>query len=133
MTDHYGPETLPVCGDCTYLEFTDAAMCHHRFAPLSAMLIGIPEGYRYDGASIPRWAWCIFGHPLSPEFRWASLFHDKLCEDAMSIEARTHADAVFLELLREAGVSQWRRLLMWAAVRLYGIFIWRINGGKKAT
>ena len=133
MSDHYGPEALPLCGDGTYLEFTAAVVCHHRLSPVSVMTLMVPDGYRYDGASIPRWAWCIFGHPLSPEFRWASLFHDRLCEDATSLEARTHADAVFLELLREADVSQWRRLLMWAAVRCYGIFIWRLNRGKKTA
>lgn len=82
-------------------------------------------GSSWDGASIPRWAWSIFGHPLQQEYRWASYWHDRLCESATCIEDRTIADAVFLRLLKAAGVPRWRRLAMWAAVRAYGIFLWR--------
>ena len=82
-------------------------------------------GASWDGASIPRWAWSIFGHPLQQEYRWASYWHDRLCESATCIEDRTIADAVFLRLLKAAGVPRWRRLAMWAAVRAYGIFLWR--------
>ena len=84
-------------------------------------------GASWDGASIPRVFWSIFGHPLEQQYRWASYWHDRLCESATCVEDRTIADAVFLRLLTAAGVPKWRRLAMWAAVRIYGIFIWRIR------
>lgn len=83
--------------------------------------------FAWDGASIPWWAWWVFGHPLDPEYRWASLWHDIGCNEAQCIEDRTIADAVFLRLLREAGVGKWRRLAMWLAVRIYGIWVWRVR------
>ena len=86
--------------------------------------------FAWDGASIPWWSQWIFGHPLSPEYRWASLWHDIGCNEAQCIEDRTIADAVFLRLLREAGVGKYRRLAMWSAVRVYGIWVWRCRSGK---
>ena len=116
---------LPVCGDGTYLEMTRDTYCVivRDGEQWQAMILA--EGYRWDGASIPWWGWPIFGLPLSPEYRWASLWHDRLCETAECIEDRTIADAVFLRLLKEAGVGKYRRLAMWAAVRVYGIWVWR--------
>jgi hypothetical protein len=83
--------------------------------------------FSWDGASIPWWSQWIFGHPLSLEYRWASLWHDIGCSEATCIEDRTIADAVFLRLLKEAGVGKYRRLAMWAAVRVYGIWVWRVR------
>jgi len=123
-------ENLPVCSDGTYLELTRDVYCvivsdHERW---QAMIV--PEGYRWDGASIPRCLWWLMGHPLSTQLRWASLWHDIGCREAQCIEDRTIADAVFLRLLREAGVGKWRRLAMWSAVRVYGFWTWRCRRGK---
>jgi hypothetical protein len=119
-------EKLPVCSDGERLTL---------LKPISILLQWggtfvqrpLPSGFSWDGASIPRWAWTIFGHPLSPEYRWASLWHDIGCSESKCIEDRTIADAVFLRLLREAGVGKYRRLAMWAAVRIYGIWVWRVR------
>ena len=89
-----------------------------------------PAGASWDGASIPRVFWSIFGHPLEQQYRWASYWHDRLCESAKCIEDRTIADAVFLRLLKAAGVPKLRRLAMWAAVRVYGVLIWRARRGE---
>ena len=121
---------LPVCGDGTYLELTRDVFCAIIRDNACWMTLNLREEYRWDGASIPWWGWSIFGLPLSPEYRWASLWHDRLCETAECIEDRTIADAVFLRLLREAGVGKYRRLAMWAAVRVYGIWVWRCRRGK---
>jgi hypothetical protein len=83
------------------------------------------QGDSWDGASIPRFFWSLFGHPLLAEYRWASLWHDRLCESSRTIEDRTIADAVFLRLLAAAGVWRPFRMLMWAAVRIYGLTAWR--------
>ena len=83
------------------------------------------SGNGWDGASIPRWAWSIMGHPLAADVREASYWHDRICEGSETSEDRMVADAVFLMLLRRAGVSRWRRWAMWAAVRFYAVFMWR--------
>ena len=118
-------EDMPVClvGD----RLTFLSECFLRCKYTSSTLAN--AGDSWDGASIPRWAWSVIGHPLQDEFRWASFWHDKLCERAECIEDRTLADAVFLALLRDAGVGKWRRLAMWSAVRFYGVFLWRRSGG----
>jgi hypothetical protein len=120
---------LPVCSDGTHLELTRDIYCEIVRDNSCWMTLSLFDGYRWDGASIPLWSQWIFGHPLSPEYRWASLWHDNLCETAQCIEDRTIADAVFLRLLREAGVGKYRRLAMWLAVRVYGIYIWRCRRG----
>ncbi len=95
-----------------------------RLPGLSA-LAQIPEGYSWDGASIPRWAWSIMGHPLEGDLRLPSLVHDWLCEHSETAADRMVADAVFFLLLSRAGLPRWRRICLWAAVRFYAIFIWR--------
>ena len=123
---------LPVCGDGTYLELTRNTYCAIVCENAYWMTLRLPAGYRWDGASIPWWARWLFGKPLLPQYRWASLWHDRLCETAQCIEDRTIADAVFLRLLKEAGVGRYRRKAMWLAVRVYGIWVWTIKGGNRA-
>lgn len=88
-------------------------------------LANIPEGYSWDGASIPRWAWSIMGHPLEGDLRLPSLVHDWLCEHSTTPADRMVADAIFFLLLSRAGVPRWRRICLWAAVRFYALAIWR--------
>jgi hypothetical protein len=119
-------ERLPVCLVGERLTFL--SKCYLRCEYAGTIIVN--EGDSWDGASIPRWAWSVIGHPLRDEFRWASFWHDHLCQRAKNIECRTVADAVFLALLRDEGVNKWRRLAMWSAVRVYGIWVWRIRCGK---
>ena len=88
-------------------------------------LTGIPEGYSWDGASIPRWAWSLMGHPLEGDLRLPSLIHDWLCEHSKTPADRMVADAIFFLLLSRAGLPRWRRICLWAAVRFYALVIWR--------
>ena len=120
-------DQLPVCLIGDRLTFLSTCLVRCKYAAPAAVI----EGESWDGASVPRWAWSVIGHPLRDEFRWASFWHDRLCVAATNIEQRTVADAVFLALLRDAGVAKWRRLAMWSAVRFYGVFLWRRNGGKQ--
>jgi hypothetical protein len=94
------------------------------------LLIAIPEGYSWDGASIPRACRPVMGHPLRREFRLASLVHDWHCEHATNEAERMVGDALFLLLLRRAGLPRWRRLAMWLAVRIYAVFFWRARNGQ---
>lgn len=92
--------------------------------------VEIPVGYRFDGASIPRFAWSIIGAPFEPDFCLAACVHDFYCEHSHELgdyQARVIGDAVFFALLAKAGVSQRRRALMYLAVRLYS---WWTHGGR---
>ena len=92
--------------------------------------ISLPEGYSWDGATIPRVWWSIMGHPLKQEFRLASLIHDWRCEHAKTGAERMVGDALFLELLEQAGLPRWRRIGMWVAVRVWSLFFWRRRRGE---
>lgn len=82
------------------------------------VVITIPSGFKFDGATIPRYFWKIIGHPFTPRFIEASLVHDYLCKNKMN---RRKADRKFRELLRANGVARWRAYLMYGAVRTYAI------------
>ena len=84
-----------------------------------------PRMYTWDGASIPRPLWRIIGKPLDPRFALASLVHDWICEHAETRPQRVFGDAVFLWLLRDAGVPAWRHYAMWLAVSAWRRFVWR--------
>jgi hypothetical protein len=119
---------LPVCSDGQRLTLLRPVSISMMWGQ-TQVARRLNADFSWDGASIPRWSRWIFGHPLSPEYRWASLWHDIGCNEATCIEDRTIADAVFLRLLREAGVGKYRRLAMWSAVRVYGIWVWRCRHG----
>lgn len=40
--------------------------------------ITVKKGFDFDGASIPRSMWSVYGNPLSGKFRIAALVHDVL-------------------------------------------------------
>ena len=40
----------------------------------------IPEGYRWNGANVPSFAWAIIGQRTDPRFKLASCLHDYMCE-----------------------------------------------------
>ena len=82
-------------------------------------LIRIPEGYEFDGATIPRWAWSIIGYPFEPDLILPACVHDWYCENAATYHERVIGDTVFLKLLADSGVPRWRRLWMFAAVRVH--------------
>jgi hypothetical protein len=123
------PQDLPVCLHGDRLQFL-VGFAVQLEVNGCGLLIAIPEGYSWDGASIPRLCWSIMGHPLEADLRLASLVHDWHCEHAKNKADRMVGDALFLALLRRAGLPKWRRLAMWAAVRVYAVFFWRVRRGQ---
>lgn len=118
---------FPVCLEGERLTFFTEYIAHGMLPGGVQISRSETPGSSWDGASIPRLAWSIMGHPLAADVREASYWHDRLCEGSKTPEDRMVADAVFLMLLRRAGVSRWRRWAMWAAVRFYAVFIWRVR------
>lgn len=77
----------------------------------------IPKGYKWDGATIPKFFWRIVGSSTQPEFLIASCIHDILCENHNYIDNnRNLSSLVFKELLLEAGVGKIKAKIMYLAV-----------------
>ncbi len=82
----------------------------------------VPIGFVTDGASIPKIFWSIVGSPFTGLYSEAALIHDYLyCKQKTT---RGYADSVFLEAMKELGVSWWKRRAMWTAVRVGGWAPW---------
>jgi len=83
--------------------------------------ITLRAGFRWNGASIPRWLWWLVGSPFHPLFMVASAFHDALYQYGSRLGiTRREADDLFFALLRADGVSLVRASAMWLAVRAFG-------------
>jgi lysozyme family protein len=83
----------------------------------------VPKGFRTDLASIPQIGQALIG-------KWerhapAAALHDWLY--VVQILPRSAADRTFAVALYAAGVPLWKRLAMWAAVRVFGGRAWRRN------
>jgi hypothetical protein len=90
---------------------------YHVGSPRSPWVIRVPAGFETDFASVPRILWPIF--PPSGRYSRAAVVHDWLC--TQTDVSRVVGDAVFADAMLVLKVAAWRRWLMFAAVRLYGI------------
>jgi len=90
----------------------------YRTDVLNYSHITVPAGYATDFASIPRIFWRIF--PPSGMYRRAALVHDWLVDEQPHSCDDKQAAKVFLEAMKDIGVSWMRRKMMYRAVRLFG-------------
>ncbi|MBQ8636031.1 DUF1353 domain-containing protein [bacterium] len=73
----------------------------------------IPEGYTWDGATIPRMFWRLIGSKTDNKFLIPSLIHDVLCENHDYIDNdRYFSTIVFERLLYVSGVSAFNRWMI---------------------
>ena len=79
-------------------------------------VIYVPEGYVTDLASVPRILWSVF--PPHGRYAKAAIIHDWLY--VYALRSKLEADKIFLDAMCVLGVPRWRRVLMYAAVRLFG-------------
>lgn len=86
----------------------------------SAFAIWVPKGFRCDVASIPRAAWLLA--PSWGPWNRAAVIHDWLY--TVQPCSRLQADRIFREALAACGVSSWRSVVMFNAVRLGGGSHW---------
>lgn len=83
----------------------------------------INKGYRYDGASIPKFAWRIIGSKEDTRFQIASLLHDYMCENHEVVNNdRYFADRVFEKCCYTGGTCAFVRWLMFHSVDNYQKF-----------
>ncbi|MBL4761292.1 MAG: DUF1353 domain-containing protein [Gammaproteobacteria bacterium] len=90
--------------------------------------ITVPEGFKYDGASTPKFLWWVL--PRDGIHRAAALIHDFIYvfEGKMpdgQIFTRKAADKLFYNIMVDYGVASWRAKIAHRAVRIVGYFYWR--------
>lgn len=85
--------------------------------------IRVKKEFDFDGASIPRSLWSLYGNPLSGKFKIAALVHDALY--ASEKLPRELADAIFLDLMKQHEVRYLKRQTMYYAVRSVGWYVWK--------
>lgn len=76
-----------------------------------------------DGASIPRWAWWIIGHPFRGKYRESAFLHDQLCQDGLAgicLLSSPKVHMLFRRCIRAQGGAPAQAWAMWAAVRVAG-------------
>lgn len=94
----------------------------------------IQAGFRYDGASVPRWLQSIVGMGIDGLHRAAALVHDFIYEHKGEFEddvtgapihiSRKDADKIFKNMLKEVGIASHRVFLVYWGVRLFGGSVW---------
>ena len=92
----------------------------------SGTYVDVPDGFRTDGASVPRPFWNL----VAPwgDHGQAAVLHDFLCEYRTIIRdgkptsiSRKECDEIFLEAMRVLKVEEVKAKAMYAAVRAYAI------------
>jgi hypothetical protein len=81
---------------------------------VGGLIIPIPKGFKFDGASIPKAFWQLIGTPFDPDFIDAARTHD-YCFLTRCVGFKM-ANIQFYEDLKHAGVSAWKRQAMYQAV-----------------
>ena len=76
----------------------------------------IPKGFITDFASVPKAFWSIL--PPMGKYGLAALLHDYLYRTGLV--SRKEADKLFLKMMKKLGVSRWKRIVMYLAVRVFG-------------
>ena len=85
--------------------------------------ITVKKGFDFDGASIPKWLWSIYGSPLNGNYVVASLIHDGLY--ASQKVSKGISDKIFLDIMKQSNVGYIKRTSMYLAVKLFGGKDWK--------
>ena len=83
--------------------------------------IRVKAGFETDGASIPRAAWRVVGHPFE-EYMAAAVIHDVLYDSEHW--PRDMIDECFKDLMSACGVGKIRKGIIYRAVRMFGGPTW---------
>lgn len=85
--------------------------------------VTVKKGFDFDGASIPKWLWSIYGSPLNGNYVVASLIHDGLY--ASQKVTKSVSDKIFLDIMKQSSVGYIKRTSMYLAVTLFGGKDWK--------
>ena len=78
----------------------------------------IPEGFVWDGASIPRYFWRMFGHPYDRHHLRGGLKHDFNYQEG--IMSRSKCDRIYYHDIREDRQPFILACLEWLVLRIFG-------------
>ncbi|EPT9734163.1 DUF1353 domain-containing protein, partial [Campylobacter jejuni] len=78
----------------------------------------VPQGFKTDGASIPRLFWSLFP-PFKSEYFSACVVHDFLCEKANSRTDYRTADLALKEAMTLLGCSKFKIFVFYHSCNLY--------------
>ncbi|HII0646390.1 TPA: DUF1353 domain-containing protein [Salmonella enterica subsp. enterica serovar Yopougon] len=79
-------------------------------------VISVPAGFVTDLASVPRIFWTLL--PPDGKYAKAAIIHDYLYDNAL--RTKKEADRIFLDGMTILGVPEWKRIVMYLAVRIFG-------------
>jgi len=82
----------------------------------SEEIILVPKGFKTDLASVPRIFWNIV--PPHGKYAKAAIVHDYLYVEAY--KTKEYADNIFYEAMGVLGVPEWKRTVMYLAVKHFG-------------
>ena len=85
--------------------------------------VTVKKGFDFDGASIPKWLWSIYGSPLNGNYVVASLIHDGLY--ASQKVSKSISDRIFLDIMKQSNVGYIKRTSMYLAVKMFGGRDWK--------
>ena len=85
--------------------------------------VTVKKGFDFDGASIPKWLWSIYGSPLNGNYVVASLIHDGLY--ASQKVSKKVSDKIFLDIMKQSNVGYIKRTSMYLAVKIFGGKDWK--------
>ncbi len=85
--------------------------------------VTVKKGFDFDGASIPKLLWSIYGSPLNGNYVVASLIHDGLY--ASQKVSKSISDKIFLDIMKQSNVGYIKRTSMYLAVRVFGGKDWK--------
>lgn len=86
--------------------------------PITYEALTVPRGFVSDGASIPRIAWRLIGHPFDDRWIRSALVHDLRCSFRVGTWQETAE--MFWACMAVEGNTGWRRDWMVRAVRWFG-------------
>lgn len=106
--------------DCRYYKGDKFIMGSHYRYKVLGRLIDVPKGFITDLASVPK----VFRNLVNAygkNYTRAAVIHDYLYSVGHKLGIdRKMADNIFLEIMKERGVSFLKRQLMYRMVRMFG-------------
>ncbi|MCQ2299970.1 MAG: DUF1353 domain-containing protein [Bacteroidales bacterium] len=98
----------------------DAELTRDFTCEIDGFTVRVPKGFVWDGASLPRGSYAIFGTPFDKRHRRASCLHDAIYRGVVWGIDRAEADAIYRNMLRMDGMGIFKAYVEWSAIRLFG-------------
>lgn len=95
--------------------------------------VTVPQGFRSDGISVPRFLWRFLSPCITSESVTAGVIHDYIYRELRDKISRATADKIFYRILVGNGFGKFRAFVAWLGVRLFGWIAWRNNEKVKCT